>query len=150
MEFEDLEEKGLLVKANANFKQIHNFLARSKKDLSTAHKNMKIDDEWAYAIGYNAMLRAARALLMALGYRPKGKDQHKTLVLIAEKTLGNTYRELTRDFDRMRRKRHEFIYEPNQPIPKHESEAALASADSFLSQIIKLIEEIDPQKAIQT
>jgi len=150
MEFEDLEEKGLLVKANANFKQIRNFLARSKKDLGTARKNMNIDDEWAYAIAYNAMLRAARALLMALGYRPKGKDQHKTLVLIAERALGNRYRELTRDFDRMRRKRHEFIYEPNQPIPKHESEAALASAESFIEEIAGYIEGINPQKTIKT
>jgi len=149
MEFIDLEEKGLLIKAKADFKQIHSFLSRSKKDLATARQNINIDEEWAYAIAYNAMLRAARALLMASGYRPKGKDQHKTLVLIAEKALGNRYRELTRDFDRMRRKRHEFIYAPNQPIPKFESETALVSAESFINSIIRLIEEIDPQKTIK-
>jgi uncharacterized protein (UPF0332 family) len=149
MELKDLEEKGLLVRTKPNFKQIHNFLVRSRKDLITAKQNMKIDAEWAYAIAYNAMLRAARALLMALGFRPKGKDQHKTLVLVAEITLGNKYRDLTRDFDRMRRKRHEFIYAPNQPIPMYESEAALASAESFISQTNTFIEEIDPQKRIK-
>jgi uncharacterized protein (UPF0332 family) len=149
MEFIDLEEKGLLIKAKADFKQIHSFLSRSKKDLATARQNINTDEEWAYAIAYNAMLRAARALLMASGYRPKGKDQHKTLVLIAEKALGNRYRELTRDFDRMRRKRHEFIYAPNQPIPKFESETALVSAESLSIVLLGLSKKSTRKKRLR-
>src|SRR4030042_3541712 len=149
MEFEDLLEKSFLIKASVNFKQIRNFLARARKDFSAARRSLQIDEEWAFAIAYNAMLRAARALLLSMGYRPKGKDHHRTLVIITERTLGIQNRDLTRNFDRMRRKRHEFIYEPNQPIPRLEAEAALDTAQEFLQKIENHVGERDPQRKIK-
>jgi uncharacterized protein (UPF0332 family) len=73
---------------------VNRALERVGKDLTTARTILKIDEEWAYTISYHAMLRAGRALMLSLGYRPKGKDQHKTVVEFCSKVLGEEYRML--------------------------------------------------------
>jgi uncharacterized protein (UPF0332 family) len=121
VQFEELEERGLIQKIKINFKQIYNFLLRSKKDLQTSKANLAIDMEWSYAIAYHGMLRAGRALMMSFGYRPRGRDQHATVVRFTTVVFGDKFKDLIRNFDRMRRKRHDFIYEPERPIPRQES-----------------------------
>jgi len=80
MDLERLEKRGLIDKARYSEKQINANLNRARRDLVTAKANLEIDEEWSYAIAYHAMLRAGRALMFAIGYRPRGKDQHKTVV----------------------------------------------------------------------
>jgi hypothetical protein len=46
----------------------------------------------------------------------------------------------------MRRKRHNFIYEPNRPIPRQEAEQAIADAEELLKQIRFVVKNKDPQK----
>jgi len=128
MQFGEFEEKGLIVRTKVNFRKIYDFLSRSNKDLQTSMANLKIDKEWSYTIAYHAMLRAGRALMMSFGYRPKGKDQHRTIVKFTNEVFGAQFKDLIREFDRMRRKRHDFIYEPNRPIPKQEVKHAINDA----------------------
>jgi len=145
MSFEDLIKAGSIEKMEFHLDQVIKILSRSLKDLRTAKANLRIDEEWAYTIAYHAMLRAGRALLFFEGYRPKGKDQHKTIVLATKEVLGKEFGELLNDFDRMRRKRHEFIYESLKPIPRSESEAALSNAEKLVHKIIDLIQAKSPQ-----
>jgi uncharacterized protein (UPF0332 family) len=145
MKFEELENKGLIRKTKINFKQIYNFLSRSKQDLQTAKCNLSIDKAWSYTIAYHAMLRAGRSLMMSFGFRPLGKDQHATVVRFASIVFGNEYKNLMNKFDRMRRKRHDFIYEPNRPIPRQEADQAIADAEKLVKQIRHMIKEKDPQ-----
>lgn len=70
MRFKELENKNLIRKTKISFKQIYNFLSRSRQDLKTAKLNLSIDEAWSYAIAYHAMLRAGRSLMMASGERP--------------------------------------------------------------------------------
>ena len=146
MQFEELEEKGLIQKIKINFKQIYNFLLRSKKDLQTSKANLAIDKEWSYAIAYHAMLRAGRALMMSFGYRPRGKDQHVTVVRFTTVVFGDKFKDLIRNFDRMRRKRHDFIYEPDRPIPRQEAEQSIKDAEALVELIWLVVEEKNPQK----
>ena len=74
------EALGLVEKITPQKNQIFSQLARARRDLLTSDANLTIDEEWAYTIAYHAMLRAGRALLLAHGYRTRGKDQHKTTV----------------------------------------------------------------------
>lgn len=148
MQFEELEKSGLVGKIKINFKQIYNYLLRSKKDLSTSKANLNIDEEWAYTIAYHAMLRAGRALMISFGYKPKGKDQHKTIVKFTGIIFGNKFKELIRKFDRMRRKRHDFIYEPDKPIPRQEAEDALLDSETLVQQIWLFVKKKDPQKGL--
>ena len=146
MQFVELEEKGLIGRIETSFKQIYNFLSRSRKDLQTSKDNLSIDEAWSYAIAYHAVLRAGRALMMSFGYRPRGRDQHTTVVRFTSIVFGDQFKDLIRNFDRMRRKRHDFIYEPDRPIPRQESEQSIRDAEALVKQIWLFIKEKDPQK----
>jgi uncharacterized protein (UPF0332 family) len=146
MDLERLEAQGLIERASYDVKQITSNLDRAQRDLITAKANLKIDQEWAYTIAYHAMLRAGRAFMFANGYRPKGRDQHKTVVEFCQEILGQEFRHLISRFNRMRVKRHDFIYEPERPIPETEAVKSLESAEKFVKGIILKIKQIDPQK----
>ena len=150
MKFEELENKGLIRRIKINFKQIYNFLSRSKQDLETAKFNLSIDEAWSYAIAYHAMLRAGRSLMMSFGFRPLGKDRHATVVRFAGIVFGHEYKDLINKFDRMRRKRHDFIYDPNRPIPRQEADQAIADAEKLIMQIWHVVKKKDPQKDLKT
>ncbi|MBN2409774.1 MAG: HEPN domain-containing protein [Candidatus Aminicenantes bacterium] len=148
MNFEELEKLGSLRKDKSNFRQVRTLLDRSEEDLATSKSNLQIDTEWAYAIAYHAMLRAGRALMISFGYRPAGKDQHKTIVLFTKALFGTGLKDLIGVFDRMRRKRHDFIYEPDRPITRQEAEQGILDAEALLGQIKAIVREKDPQKGM--
>ncbi len=83
---------GLIKKQAINFDQITKLLTRAKKDLKTAHANLKIDEEAVYTFAYLAMLRSGRALLFLKGFRPSERQQHKTVVNFAGVILGEDYK----------------------------------------------------------
>lgn len=148
MSLKRLESYGLIEKVEFSDKQIISNIIRARKDLITAKANIKIDEEWSYTISYHAMLRAGRALMFSMGYRPKGKDQHKTVVDFCAEILGDDFRSLTERFNRMRIKRHDFIYEPERPIPRTEAEKSLESAEKFVKEIMGKIQKANPQKKL--
>ena len=101
MDLKRLESQGLIEKVSFSDKQIISNINRARKDLITAKANIEIDEEWAYTISYHAMLRAGRALMFSMGYRPKGKNQHKTVVDFCAEVLSEEFRNLTERFNRM-------------------------------------------------
>jgi len=99
MDLKRLEAQGLIEKASFSTKQITSNLNRAQRDLRTAKANLRIDEEWAYTIAYHAMLRAGRALMFASGCRPKGRDQHKTVVEFCAEILGIQFQHLITRFN---------------------------------------------------
>ncbi len=148
MAYEELRERGLVEEIRPDFRQISTLLARGLKDLSTARANVSIDKEWAYTIAYQAMLRAAKAMVMAEGWRPKGRDQARTIVLLVGELLGEEAHSLINGFDRMRRKRQDFMDEPHTPIPRFEVEGALKDAQALIEKLVELAREKNPQLAL--
>ena len=146
MTLKRLEAQGQIEKVQSERKQIVSNLNRARKDLITAKANLDIDEEWTYTIAYHAMLRAGRALIFASGYRPKGKDQHKTVVEFSAEILGGEFKHLVNRFNRMRIKRHDFIYDTEKPIPRTEAIHSLESAEQFVLEIASRIERTTPQK----
>jgi uncharacterized protein (UPF0332 family) len=145
-----LESQGLIEKVKYDDKQVQANLLRARRDLLTSRATLKIDEEWAYAIAYHAMLRAGRALMFASGYRPRGKDQHKTVVEFCAEIFGKDFQDLTGRFNRMRAKRHDFIYEPERPIPKTEATQSLESAERFVREITARIASLSAQPPISS
>ncbi len=143
MNFKDYESEGLIEKIEKSYDQIHSNLQRALKDLKSARGEG--DEGWAYVKAYNSMLRAGRTLLFSKGYRPKGPNQHKTVVELSSFILGERYKKLTMAFDRMRRKRHNFIYEPDRPISKTEALNSIQNAEKLVKEIIKIIKKENPQ-----
>lgn len=132
-----LESLGLIEKTSPNSKRVLLQLGRARRDLLTSAANLSIDEEWAYTIAYHAMLRAARALLLSHGYRAKGKDQHKTVVEFSAAVLGTEFSRLAIRFNRMRAKRHGFIYESEKTVTRTEAEKSLKSAQEFVDEIAR-------------
>jgi uncharacterized protein (UPF0332 family) len=128
MKLDDLESQGLIERVEPNPENVKKALDRAQRDLKTARATLEIDEEWAYTIAYHAMLRAGRALMVFLEYRPKGKDQHKTVGEFCSRVLGEEYRTLINKFHRMRQKRHRFVYEVESRISRTEAKDSIESA----------------------
>jgi uncharacterized protein (UPF0332 family) len=119
--------------------EITQLLQLAKRDLNTARRNLDDAPDWAYSIAYNSILQAGRALMFFTGYRPRGGEQHATVVEFVEERLGSTFEGQVKLFDQMRRKRHRVIYEASGLVSKKEAEQALEFAEKFVAQIIEMI-----------
>ena len=90
------------------------------------------------------MARAARALILSEGFRPKGvrgRDPYKTLVTAAGVILGPKQKSMINKFDRMRRKYQNFMEEGETVISRYESGQAIKDAEEFLSLINNRLRE---------
>ena len=148
MAYEELRERGLVEEVRPDFRQISKLFARALQDLSTARANVTIDKEWAYTIAYQALLRAGKAIVMAEGWRPRGRGQARTIVLLVGETLGDEARSLINAFDRMRRRHQEFMEQPETPIPRYEVEGALKDAQALIEKLVDVARDRNPQLAL--
>lgn len=137
MSYQNLVKQKLLKKEKIGFDQIDRLIIRAAKDLKSAKVLIRIDEETAYALAYQAMLHAGRTLLFSQGYRPSTYQAHKTVVECTKKTLGKGHKILTIKFDKMRKKRHGLIYEATIGVSTTETKNAIKSA----SELVKKIEE---------
>jgi uncharacterized protein (UPF0332 family) len=94
------------------------------------------------------MLKIARALLFIHGFRPADGQQHKTTVDVAGKILGREFRALIEMFDKMRKKRNQFTYDPMLPLSLKEAENALKTADKFYKMIKAYLDKKYPQLSL--
>ncbi len=144
--FIDFLNRGLVKRQEVNFIQIEKLILRAQKDLEVAERNLTIDEEAAYNYAYLAMLRSGRALLFLKGFRPSDGQQHRTVIEIAQHLLGKKFESLVAKFDKMRRKRNQFTYDPFFPVSKTESVQALKTAGDFVKIIATLMKEESPDR----
>ena len=145
MAYEDLREKGLVEDVRPNFPLVSMLIARAMKDLATARANASIDREWAHTIAYQGMLRAARAMITGEGLRPRGRDQSRTIVLLAGAILGEEARALVNAFDRMRRRSQTILEDPAHPVSRYEIEGAIKDAQMFIDRTVEWTRKKNPQ-----
>ena len=146
---EKLLKSGYIEKENIGFDQIGKHIGRAQKDLKVARANLEIDSEAAYNYSYLAMLRAGRAFVFSFGYRPIDGQQHKTVVDFCGAILGKEYKELTLQFDKMRKFRNRFTYdEPGILVSEQEALRSLGKAGDFVRKISAIIQEKNPQKRL--
>ena len=140
-----LKDKGQLEVFQIERDQIAKHVQASYADLKEAKITFPVSDKAAYLFAYTAMLKIGRALLFLKGYRPKGKAQHETVVEAAGFILGKGFKELTDQFDRMRRKRNKLIYDIGDLISHSETETAFKIAGEYLDKVRVFMEKEDPQ-----
>lgn len=145
MNLEKLLKENRIKKQTPDFNQIGKQLIRVQKDIDTAKKNINIDTTWSYTIAYHSMIRAARALMYSKGYLPTAQNSHKTIVEFAKMILGVEYEELTNRFNRMRRRRHDFVYDSINHISQKEAEDSIIIAERFLEKILEIVKKENPQ-----
>ena len=91
------------------------------------------------------MLKAGRALLFLEGLRPVDGAQHKTVVQVSEFFLGESFRSLAQQFETMRRKRNELIYDFGGLLSHAEVEAALKDAEGWIRAVVEKVQKKNPQ-----
>ena len=148
MSFERFLKDNLIKRVKPDFKQIGAQLRRAEKDLKTGKSLVSNDPTWAYAIIYHAMIRAGRALLFSHGYLPTSQRSHKTIIEGARLILGDEYHDLLSRFNRMRRKRHDFIYDSVNDITPPEVKSALETATNLIKKIRSIFEQAQTQKEL--
>ena len=137
--------QGLIKKQKVDFSHIEALLLRARKDIITAKANLKIDEEVTYNYAYLAMLRCGRSIVFIKGYWSVDGQQHKTIIELSGEILGEEFKSIVKKFDRMRRKRNQFAYDPFLPVSKIEAENALKTAEEFVKIVLKLIQKENPQ-----
>ena len=135
MPYERLLQQGRIKPYQARPRETTRLLQVAARDLATAEKLLAEDVDWAFNILYNAVLQAARALLLHEGFRPRGPEQHRTTVLFCQEALGPEHRRAVTLFDQMRRKRHRLVYESVGLVSHQEAEQALVFASKFVEDV---------------
>ena len=107
MPYEQLVQQGRIKLYEARPEEIRKLLKVAARDLATAERNLADDHDWAYTIAYNAVLQAARALMLAKGFRPRGVESHATVVRFVEEALGKGYASQIALFDQRHDRRRE-------------------------------------------
>ena len=139
MNFEKLLKDNLIKKVKPDFDQIKHQLKRAAQDLETAEANLRIDATWSLTIAYHAMIRAGRALMYSKGYLPTASQTHKTIVESAGIILGERLQDLLAKFNRLRRRRHHFIYDSKNHVNQEEASAALETAKKLIAEIKSIV-----------
>ena len=140
-----LVEKSFLRPEKIGLDQINALLVTAHQNLIAAKKNLAIDEETCYTMAYKSMLKIARALLFLQGFRPIDGQQHKTTIEVAGKILSENFNNLINRFDKMRRKRNQFTYDPLIPLSQKEVNDALKTAEMFYKKVVIFLEQSDPQ-----
>jgi len=86
--------------------------------------------------------------MFAEGYLPTTKNTHKTIVEFTKLILGEEYKEAASKFNRMRRKRHDFIYDSKNHITNSEAKSSIETAKKLINKISVFIKEQNPQKKL--
>jgi protein-disulfide isomerase-like protein with CxxC motif len=84
-------------------------------------------------------------MILAEGLRPWGRDQSRTVVLLAGGILGDEVKPLMNAFDRMRRRWQTILEEPGQPISRYEVEGAIKDAQKFIERTVEFTRTKNPQ-----
>ena len=107
----DLVAQGRLRPQEPDLDALTVTLNLAARDLEAAAANEGRFAPWAETMLYEAGLRAARAIVMAAGYRIAADRGHVTAIDAADAlTDGRQHRIFVR-LHRLRRRRHEFMYE---------------------------------------
>ncbi len=125
--------------------QVEALLKEAVLDLEEAKRISSLAERATYLLAYNGMLKAGRALLLLRGYVPDDGAQHKTVVEMTATILGDKYRNLTEQFETMRRKRNDLTYEAGTLLSKSEAQKAFSDAIELVKRILTEVKAQNPQ-----
>jgi uncharacterized protein (UPF0332 family) len=116
-------------------KQVKLFLADAVKKAATAHRILPIDEEAAYQVAYQPMIKASLALMLSHGQRPRIQlGHHVAIIEFAQSHLDPSLANSFALFDRMRRKRNDAFYDVTV-IGDEEAEDALVAAEAYVQVV---------------
>ena len=142
MSFDEFLRSRRIRRESVSRDEVHRALELADRDLQVAEGLLDEDRrDWGFAIGYNAVLQASRAYMFSQGYRPASAESHKNTLAFMRIALGQEHRTLVTYFDRMRRKRHQAVYDQVGLISEREARDLLARACEFVALVRELLAE---------
>lgn len=135
MDFEDLLKDHRIKRVTPDRNQISKQLSRAAKDLLTAANVCPIDQTWCFTIAYQAMIRAGRAFMFSRGFLPLAANSHLTVIEFMRDVLGPQAGNLLLQFERMRRKRHDFLYDSVNHTTEKEALEAIQTARELIKRL---------------
>ncbi|MFQ5656525.1 MAG: hypothetical protein ACE5G5_03220 [Candidatus Methylomirabilales bacterium] len=145
MLFKQLQAKGLVEVAAPDVHGANHLVSRAQKDLKTAQGMVGTDPEWAYVVAAHAIVRAARALTMAEGVRPKGREQVRTLLQVTGYLAGEGDASLVDDLEQVRKKGEHLLESADRPISHYELEGTLNIAEHLVGIVARRVYAKDLQ-----
>jgi len=86
--------------------------------------------------------------MFSFGVKPTGLGQHKTVVEYSSNKLGKQFTDIANQFERLRRKRHDFFYGHLIGISLTEAQMAIKAAKIMLFQVNKIVAGRNPQRKL--
>jgi uncharacterized protein (UPF0332 family) len=142
---ERLKAEGKLQALKVGFNQIEGLLKDALKDIKEARAVFGVGERAAFILAYQAMLKAGRALHFLEGWRPTDGAQHITVIEVCGSILGESFKALAKQFEKMRRIRNKLTYEYGALLSHSEVENALADAEAWIRAIAQKVKEKNPQ-----
>jgi uncharacterized protein (UPF0332 family) len=131
-----LEREGYIKKLPKIEQQVQESLKLAERDLETARNMLNQNYDWTFNIAYNSILQSTRALMYSKGYRASSRNSHIATMKFAKIYLDESdilY------FDRMRRKRHQAVYDTAGTISLNEAKNAILRAEEITKKVKKII-----------
>ena len=132
MSIEDLLRERRIHEHETDIAVIGALVERAGEDLASAAHMLEQDADWALSIAYNAVLRCARALVFARGFRPASRESHKNTFAFLREIAPEDQQRLVSYFDRVRVKRHQAVYDVEARTSRTEAETLIEEARRFL------------------
>jgi uncharacterized protein (UPF0332 family) len=138
--YDHLLRHGLIHHYEGGREQAVRQLALAHRDLAASKRLVAEDRDWAFAIAYNGVLQAGRALMLNEGYRAtSGEGGHVAVIRFCEEYFGHRYRDDMELFDRMRVTRNRVVYDVSGSISHHEVQEAFLFAESFIRRVAGIV-----------
>lgn len=121
--------------------QIKDLISSGSHDLEAA-RQLVTSSHYGIArdTAYEAMLKFGMALMFEHGYRPESGSHHVIVVRFTEHILGKEHIDLITAFDRLRRSRHQRLYQGKEIGTRAQAESAIAAARELLAAVGGFIE----------
>lgn len=144
MSLRDLLKTGQIEEYKSDPEQIKNEMELARQDLAAAKKMLSLQSEelwgWAHNAAYNAMLQAGRALMYSMNYRPRGQDQHASVIALVLDVYGKKFPpEVLQAFNKARIRRHESVYDRAGSISPSQAKNLVEKAELFVPAATKLL-----------
>lgn len=140
MDLQELLRKRLIEKVKPDDALAKELLQTAEKDIVVAEDNLKMKhSDWAFAIAYNSMLNAGRALLASKGYRTCGETHHFAVVKFCATLIPPESSVLVHIFNKSRVRRHDIVYGEAESVGEDEAERIIGKAKLFLEKVKELL-----------
>ena len=135
MSYDELLRSRRIRRENVSQAEVQAAMDLAERDLRVARQMADQELDWAFVIGYNAVLQASRAYLFSQGFRPASADSHKNTLAFMQVALGEEHRRLVAYFDRARKKRHRVVYDQAGAVSEREVHDLLARAEEYIALV---------------